>query len=617
VILSSLSGSLSLRNTSTVMLELAAKYSTIDSISNHVSGVTFAFLGAGAIDRWTLTGAKADRSPPAIVVNLTISAAAQLATGLRVKNVTLNGDVVLQHTYPYFGDTWHMVTVAPPSRYGWVSAPLMQTTAVSLDVHMTCGALDALQVRIVVPAPAVVQNLAAEVKAAVSSSLLVTVAAGGATSGAALGRVMVTRSLMLCNADAAIGGGVLDLGIAPCAAEDNGNNTARSAVLGNIVLVCIIGLVILLGSSLLAAVGSDQPFRAALSDSTTVMLIPSSLLPAFVVALPSTAASAALLAARLESSTCRVFDVVLVVIAIIYVGAPVVAVVVLHNYASRSGWVCTRQEAPPQRSSTWCDTFVPARILHHATCRRYKWQLSLSNKLDLKVTTPTAWMQRMWVVLLEYRVLWYAAFDCCGLVAVGAFAVAGGLAPSSCSTLMGVVIALQCLQLLVLLVVRPYTTLLEWIYSAATLTLTIVSVVGQLLFALMTSTPGEGQAYEWALTLSVICDLAIVGVALSKSLVDAYSFAMGVRRRVVHAKATLLKRRAVLQAATSGIVPASDAQQIHIDAEVDVATLDGLPMNFEDLPCMEHHDLLSDAVVRRMIAEIESQFWDANGVARL
>jgi hypothetical protein len=433
-----------------------------------------AIVAAGTVDRWTLTGAKGDRSPPTIVANLTISAVAQLATGLRVKNVTLNGDVVLQHTYPHYGDSWHVVTVAPPAPFGWVSAPLMQTTAVILDVHMTCGGLDAFMVRIAVPAPGVVQLLAAEVKAAASSSQLIALAAGGASSGAALGRVMATRSMVMCDADAAIGGGVLDLGLVPCAAEDNSNNTARSAVVSNVVLVCAVGLVILAFGLVLAARDRGRPFLPALRVSTAVVLLPSSLLPVLVAVVPSTASSAALLAARLESSTCHGVDAVLVGVAVAVVVAPVVGGALVLRVTARCGWECVRLEAavPPS------DAFALTRALRYATRRRYKWQPSKCRAITEGVTTTaSAPMQRMWVVLLEYRELWYAALDCCGLVAVGALAVVGGLAPASCRLFTGVVIALQCVQLLVLVVVQPYTTLFEWIYSVVTLSLTILSVV--------------------------------------------------------------------------------------------------------------------------------------------
>ncbi|CUG93764.1 GPI-anchored surface protein, putative [Bodo saltans] len=87
------------------------------------------------IDRRTLTSAGDGGGAPTIFANLTIHASGQHATGLRVKNVTLYGNLTLQHTYPYHSDSWHVVTVAPPLESGWMTTSLWQPTTIVLEVH--------------------------------------------------------------------------------------------------------------------------------------------------------------------------------------------------------------------------------------------------------------------------------------------------------------------------------------------------------------------------------------------------------------------------------------------------------------------------------------------------
>ncbi|CUE71761.1 transmembrane protein, putative, partial [Bodo saltans] len=569
-------------------------------------GVVAVPVASIGIDRRTLINAGGTSGSPTIVANLTIHAAGQHATGLRIKNVRLNGNISLQHTYPYYGDSWHVVTLAPSPEYGWVSVSIWKTAAIILDVHMTCGADDAVRVHIVVPAPGIQQQLAAEVKAAALSSQLIALVAGGASSGAALGRLMATRSMVMCDADGAVGGGVLDLGIVPCSVEDNSNNFARSAVISDAVLVGIVGLVILLCGILLASV--DPNDHNVFCTSTTIMLLPSSLLTVFVSVLPSIAASATLLAARLDASSCRAVDVVLVILAIVLTLTPIASLVLLYRHASINRWKCVVKQrshdeisaAPNTKShdSSWGLINTQFRsVLRQATRRRYAWQHDGSDK-------QTTIFQHSMVVLLEYRVLWYAVLDSSVLVAVGVLAVVGGL--SHCTPIIALVMALLGAQLLLLIAARPYTTMFENIYSGTTLSLTLLSVAGQLVFASADSDGGV-QDREWALTMSAVCDFVIVGVSLVKSMMDGYGVAMGARRRVLQAAS--VRRKASLLVVGQGK---------EVSIVVAQSGDDGNALNLEDVVMDEKHSVHNnEGGDQSMFAEIERQFWHSNGTARL
>lgn len=110
----------------------------------------------------------------------------------------------------------------------------------------------------------------------------------------------------MCNADAAVGGGVIDFGLTLCGvtAESTGGVTnARSAIVSNCALVLILAAVLFM----LVAVYS-KVCQLTIVDSTLQFCLPSTLLPVFLAILPSTAAATTLIAARIDTSTCVALD---------------------------------------------------------------------------------------------------------------------------------------------------------------------------------------------------------------------------------------------------------------------------------------------------------------------
>jgi hypothetical protein len=128
----------------------------------------------------------------------------------------------------------------------------------------------------------------------------------------------------------------------------------------------------------------------------------------------------------------------------------------------------------------------------------------------------------------------------------------------------------------------------------------------------MTATPGEGQGFEWALTVTIVCTFAIVGVSLVKSIVDAHSLVLGVRRRVVHRKSVGSLPPSALVVGVGHLVKESSFF-VNLEHDEDDITLDVPEMIEERAAQLDAMDP-ADA---RLFVEIERQFWDANGVARL
>jgi hypothetical protein len=138
-------------------------------------------------------------------------------------------------------------------------------------------------------------------------------------------------------------------------------------------------------------------------------------------------------------------------------------------------------------------------------------------------------------------------------------------------------------------------------------------------FIEMTSSPGEGRGYEWALTISTVCELGIVGVSLVKSIVDAHSLVMGVRRRILHAKKVFsqpLVPGVVTGCAAGGGHGCSDA--VGVCVEDCAVSLEILHMNLEDNVAMEHEDLAATEYADSLLSpHVEDAIFDDHTVDAL
>ncbi|CUE65535.1 transmembrane protein, putative [Bodo saltans] len=391
---------------------------------------------------------------------------------------------------------------------------------------MICDGTPMLNVIVVIPAPAVpaTYTYAKRVEAAGGYAQIVSIIAGGASSGSALGRVMATRSMVLCDVDSTIGGGVIDFDLEICetqnASTDVAAVTARTAVVSNIVLLGVV-IVAMLCLCVIWAFASSKGIRAASLD----LCLPSSMLSVWIAVVPSCMSSATLLVARVGSSTCVGADVVLGILGILIASLPGGAFMLL--WASRAcgekaAWVCVVKS---ERQNLLTEQWMIPRFAHRLLRRRFEWRLAAAGVMAADE------MKASWVVLLEYRDLRYGALDASVLAAVSCVSVLSGLtgSASECRGWSLVALILMITLLMVLCTLRPLTSMFSMVISCVTLLLTVLGTIAQLVFvwALATSTSGL-----WLVYASAILSLIVVGVSATKMVLDLHQLIAAIHRRI-------------------------------------------------------------------------------------
>ncbi|CUG88193.1 GP46-like surface antigen, putative [Bodo saltans] len=460
-------------------------------------------------------------SPIGLNITLGQSSSAGSSGGLvhwKAANVTHAGLLLNLTTDAPGAAPWSAVVLQPPSGGLNGPTPLLTATVFRVGVTMACDGDAMLQVVVTIPAPGAVRAYAEQVENSGTYSQIVSIAAGGLSTGSALGRMMATRSTVLCDADSAVGGGVVDLDLNICgsAPSESAAATARSAIVSNVVLIGVVACVFLALVVLWAwRTGSG------LADAAWIFCLPSSLLPVWTVVVPSTVSSATLLLARVGTSECRGTDVALGVVGLALSLVPCTGVVLVWH-AQVSGpvfWECVprplRKESP-----VWV-----VAALQKALRRAHEWVVC-DGPDDGEDTMGAAW-----VVLLEYRDLPYGAVDAFVLAAVSCVSVVSGLTTSDaqCRGWSLAVVALLVVQLALLVALRPFTTIFSSVYNVVTLVLTILSSLSQLVFVWAYSTDEGGL---WLVDASSGLSLTVVGVSAVKMLVDAWQGVVAVRRRL-------------------------------------------------------------------------------------
>ncbi|CUG89773.1 transmembrane protein, putative, partial [Bodo saltans] len=512
------------------------------------------------------------------------------------------------------GASWQVLRVSPPSS-GWLDAttsPVLDRT-VSLVVTMACAAPDqavnnaVARISISIPAPGVARQLASEVKAAGGYSQIASVLAGGASSGSALGRVMATRSIVLCDAASSVSGGVIDFGLHLCRGDRN--DAARSALVSNISLIAAV-LCAFLVSAVLWAHGTGSSLRVAARN----FCFPSSLMPVWMAVLPSSTAGATLLIAELGSTLCTGTDAVLVVIGIVISATPALSIATLWYLRARGpDAVLLCVEHPYVTPSPVKDEHLPLveqflltvkHLVRRAVQRSWKWRAisRKQNSVDGRsnVTSRAPRIEYEWVVLLEYRVLLY------GVVVF--------FSQIQCRYWSLAIVFLLVLQLGTLVVLRPLTTVFSAVHSGATLILTSLSMSFQLAYLWRQSTTsssgggGGSEAGLWMVNAAAVCDLAVVGVTAVKMLLDLLQLCAAVRRRVV-ALQDLHARQQNYHKDSLDVVDA-----VNCSADFDARKSNAPPSHMT----MESHESfgVSAQVEPEVLQQADEKFWDSAGIAR-
>ncbi|CUG77729.1 GP46-like surface antigen, putative [Bodo saltans] len=500
-----------------VLVQLAPLVASVDSggpvayvvsansndVANRAGFVPFVRLATNSIPRATLI-----TSGLWIAMNVSIATPGGGADRWAVGSVTLSGDALNWTAQSSNTVPWSLIVLKTPVG-GWLDASVSMLADETLDfvVTMLCDGAEILEVSISVPAPGVPRVYAEEI-ATVGRSSQVASAVSTVSSGSALGRMMATRSMVLCDADSAVGGGVIDLTLEICGVSGESNVVARSAIVSNWVFVAVALSALLLLAALWAVIT-----HTGLLEATAVLCMPASLSPALVAVVPSTASSATLLLARLGASECVALDVVLGIIGLALSMLP--AVGFLHLWVVNANrWMTTAHasRAPP--------TLHPLMaMLKQILWRRWEWTTTEGTH---------ARMERVWPVLLEYRELRYGALDNGVLFGLSIVSVVSGLTGSTAQCRGWSIFALLLLvaQLAAVIILQPMTTTFSQVYAISTVSLTCLGVLSQLLFVLTVES-------LWLVDAAAACSLAVLGLSLLTMTLNVVQLMAAVRRRIV------------------------------------------------------------------------------------
>ncbi|CUG87556.1 GP46-like surface antigen, putative [Bodo saltans] len=547
---------------------------SVESSDNAARGVR---LTTNSIPRATLV-----TSGLWIAMNISITAPGGEADHWVVGGVTISGDALNWTVQSSNTVPWSVIVLRTPTS-GWLDASLSLLADDALDfaVKMLCDGAEILEVSISVPAPGVPRVYAEEI-ATVGRSSQVASAVASVTSGSALGRMMATRSMVLCDADSAVGGGVLDLKLEICGVSGEPSVVARSAVVSNLVFVAVAASALLLLAALWAVFAHTSILQA-----TAVMRMPASLFPALVAIVPSTAASATLLLARIDTSECVASDVVLGIVGLALSTLP--AAGFLHLWALR---------ANKQWTTIARDMGGPTTTLHpllamliRTVRRRWEWTTTDHGRKG---------MERAWPLLLEYRELRYGALDNGVLLALSIVSVVSGLTGSSaqCRGLSLVALLLLVAQLVAVIIVQPLTTTFSQLYAVSTVSLTCLGVLAQLLFVWTVES-------LWLVDAAAACSLAVLGLSLLNTALNAVQLLAAVRRRIV----LLLKLRYERAQLLHGFASSHQSQpfaavDLFRDSKSLALELDAVMLKAAEESDNESHQLCDNGL-----------FWNSDGAA--
>lgn len=229
------------------------------------------------------------------------------------------------------------------------------------------------------------------------------------------------------------------------------------------------------------------------------------------------------------------------------------------------------------------------------------------------------------VVILESRLLWFVSFDATVLAAIGCVAIVGGLGDLSlCRWWTFVMILLQSIELIVLLVAQPFTSIFALVYAATTLLLSCLSATFQYVF--IVHAIDSVNPSMWPIEAAAFCSFAVVGVTAVKMAADFHQLAgacvrrffCGVGRRGVTSEAgslLALKLREDDGADSVDHQTATTKLLLHIDDEMFQLSDDVFPVVGE-MPCLLVSDLFIKNDQPSYDFALDDAFWDVDGNAR-
>lgn len=463
----------------------------------------------------------------AVRADVTVDGAAQSAQG----TVTVYGN----------GTAMAQLQQATSSPLYWYSPRQLAVTLL-----LACGNPAPVEIKLIVPVTAKVLPGAAIV------STLGAVAQWVGTTGSvstvvSIGRVGAIRNMMLCDSGGTSNpGGLLgwQLGDEATGGNDRCDTVAyaRGAVVGNVLLlVGALVLILCLGCIWRGAEHASKPWEGGMVANCTAaalrVALPSSLLSLWTVTVPSTAAGVTVLwMTTAENCGSTAGDVCL---GLLGAANCLVPLFLMTCLATRGPWALFRLHLMPCHKHVAAATTTDARgsralppctggwrrgyhrlsqFLNHAMSRQLEWRANEGLGDVDPIHSWTGTFRCAQAILLEHRLLWYAALDSGLIVVLSAFSSLSGLLDDKgCLIFASVVVALMLLQLCVLVVVQPFTSQFSYAYAGVSLSLTFFESGAQL-WAMQLASSSE-LLYPLQMAYAA-CDVMVSSLSLCKLLVS-------------------------------------------------------------------------------------------------
>ncbi|CUG90058.1 GP46-like surface antigen, putative [Bodo saltans] len=442
-------------------------------------------------------------------------------------------------------------------------------------------------VAIVIPAPPGVIREDTEVVVEKTGKGLQIVSAfsGGVPSSGSLARMMATKS-----GDGS-DGGLIDFGfLVTCAADQNPSvSAARSGVVSNIVLLVVVHAVLLIAAAGWAVVKSVS-FVKALAE----LCMPSSFMPVWIAVVPTTSDSIVAVMSQLSNSPCLALDATFLACGLAILIVPVAALCMLQRALT-----CKPADAGETSATKHftCGARARSRIAW-ATNRTWLWDSHSGGARD---AGRSVLIGSAFVVLREFRVLWYPILDTAILVIISGFSALSGDDTGDQRGWMIAILVLLTAQLVVMIVTRPFTTVMSFAYQTISVALSCLSVAFQLAFMFAQQPSASTTNTRWLLQASSVCDLVIIGISVVKMLEDVISLVSAIARRLAPARF----RRDMISA-----LPPSSVNLTSFQLQSD--SINGYPMKARDeamfigerpvtvelLDLNEEHDPMCDEATR-------------------
>jgi hypothetical protein len=310
--------------------------------------------------------------------------------------------------------------------------------------------------------------------------------------------------------------------------------SARGAVLGNLLLWAAAAAAVVIVAAVYSLITG-----ATLRSSAVVLGLPSPLFPLVVVTVPSTVHGTFQM---ILASSCSL-DKVFAVVGVVMILSPIFVLAALAVLVPRSLSLIHHKRHAVAPLPSWCcpSSTALARVIARCFVRQYRWVANVGSVVVEPLNTPDEIVvglrldRSATVILLEYTVVW----SCCGdvvFLTLGTILAALSKMNSAdlCRGAGVVLLLLYGGQLLLCVVVRPFTAHFSFIHTLFSLGMTCVGVACQVVYLYRSEEANvDLDSIRGLLVTASVIDLVISGVGVLRSSFDVIAACGACKRHAV------------------------------------------------------------------------------------